>query len=75
MAKTYRALMDFTCPADPESWKVNEQAHKTSDLEKHVELKSQVKWMTVKAGSKITPYSAAHEKSLLDNEVVEEVNQ
>ena len=74
MAKTYRALMEFTCPADPESWKVNEQAHKTSDPEKHIELKSQVKWMTVKAGSKVTPYSQAAAQSWLDNEVVEEVN-
>jgi len=74
MPKTYRALVDFTCPADPESFKKNQEALKTEDADKHAALRASVKWMAVKKGSKLQPYNDALAKSWLENEVVEEVS-
>lgn len=73
MAKTYRALVGFTCPADPESLKKTQAALKLGAGEKHDALAAEVKWMHVKKGDKVVPFSDAILDSWLANEVVEEV--
>jgi hypothetical protein len=62
MPKTYRALVGFSCPADPESlkkWKAGK--------------KDEAKIMAVKKGDKVVPFSDDILKSWLANECVEEV--
>lgn len=73
MAKQYRALVDFTCPADPDSLKKNKEALKLEDGPQKAALKDEVKWMRVKKGEKLTPYNDDILKSWLLNEVAEEV--
>jgi SH3-like domain-containing protein len=73
MAKTYRALVGFTCPADPESLKKRQQALKAGPGEKADALNAEVEWMYVKKGEKVVPFSEAILDSWLANEIVEEV--
>jgi len=62
MPKSYRALVGFSCPADPESlkkWKAGK--------------KDQAKLMVVKKGDKVEPFNEDILKSWLANDAVEEV--
>ena len=72
MAKTYRAMVGFSCPADPESLKKNLAYMKMEPGEKKDALKAEIKWMNVKKGDKVVPYNEAILKSWLENEVVSE---
>lgn len=73
MAKTYRALVGFTCPADPESLKKRQQALKFGPGEKADALNAEVKWMDAKKGDKLVPFNEAILASWLLGEFVEEV--
>jgi len=73
MAKTYRALVGFHCPADPESLKKVKAALKMEHGPARDELMDKVRWMSAKEGDKVVPYNEAILKSWLDNEAVEEV--
>ena len=73
MAKTYRALVGFSCPADPESLKKAKAAIDMEHGEKRDELLDDVKWMEVKKGDKVVPYNDIILKSWLANDAVEEV--
>jgi hypothetical protein len=74
MPNQYRALVGFSCPADPESLKNVEAAKKVTG-EKREQLLSKVKWMDVKEGDKVVPYNEAILKSWLLGAWVEEVKQ
>lgn len=74
MPNQYRALVGFSCPADPESLKNAEGAKKVAG-EKRDLLVAQVKWMHVKKGDKVVPYNDTILKSWLLGEWVEEVKQ
>jgi hypothetical protein len=73
MPKTYRAKVDFRCPADPESLKKRQQALKLGPGEKADALNAEVGWMDVKEREKVVPYNEAILASWLLSDCVEEV--
>jgi len=73
MAKTYRAITGFRCPANPESMKKHLAALKMEPGGEKDALVRAVEWMDVEEGDKVEPYNDTILKSWLANEAVEEV--